>query len=297
MIQKNAIFAYNPISGEGEIATYLDQLIAIYQRHGFTVTLLRLSKESGFTSLPRLIECMEVEHILIAGGDGTVNRLINYMRKESLTTPIAILPMGTANDFAATLGMPSNPLKALRAVLGGKVSKVDLGRVGSKYFVNVLSCGLMCDLSQRTPTVMKNTFGKIAYYFSSISELPNFRRMKITVESDELSYKGQCLLVMVFNGRSAGTVQMAQSASITDGVLDVLIIKGDNIVYTIRTLFHFLLQRKGGYPDGVVYFQTNHLKVHLDGENVATDIDGEQGGEFPLDIECLPGGLNVIRPA
>lgn len=293
---KNAIFIYNPISGEGEIPSYIDQLVALYQRHGFVATLLRIGKELSFKPLPELVEALKPEHILIAGGDGTVNRLINFMRNHKITTPIAILPTGTANDFAATIGMPDNPIKALRAILGGKVTKVDLGRVGDKYFINVLSCGLMCDVSQRTPTVMKNTFGKVAYYFSSISELPNFRRMKITVESKELSYCGQCLLVMIFNGRSAGSVKMAQSASITDGVLDVLIIKGDNIVYTIRTLFHFLLQRKGVYPDDVVYFRTNRLKIHLEGENVATDIDGEQGGEFPLDVECLPNELEVIIP-
>lgn len=292
---KNVLFVYNPISGEGEIASYIDQIISLYQRHGFIATLLRLGKELGFKPLPQLIEQLSPDHILVAGGDGTINRVINFMREHSLTTSIAILPTGTANDFSSMLGMPSDPIKALRAVISGKHSKVDLGRVGDKYFINVLSCGLMCDVSQRTPTVMKNTFGKVAYYFSSISELPNFRRMKIKVESNELTYNGHCLLVMIFNGCSAGSVRMAQSASITDGVLDVLIMKGDNIVLTIRALFHFLFQRKS-YPDDVVYFRTNRLKVYLEGENVATDIDGEQGGGFPLDVECLPEGLNVIMP-
>lgn len=293
---KNVIFIYNPISGEGEIVTYLDQINAIYQKHGYIVTYLRISRDTGYKSLQQLVETLTPAHILIAGGDGTINRIVNFMRNQHLTTPIAVLPTGTANDFAAMLSMPNNPLKALRAIINGKESKIDLGKVGERYFVNVLSCGLMCDVSQRTPTVLKNTLGKVAYYFSSISELPNFRRMKISIESQELSYNGQCLLVMIFNGRSAGAFKMAQNASIQDGMLDVLIIKGDNIVYTIGTLFHFLFQRKGNYPDDVVYFRTNKLKVSLDGENVATDIDGEEGGGFPLEVECLYRNLNVILP-
>lgn len=293
---KNVIFIYNPISGEGEIITYLDQINAIYQKSGYIVTYLRISKDTEYKPLQKLIEALVPTHILIAGGDGTINRVVNYMKHHDLNTPIAVLPTGTANDFAAMLSMPSNPIKALRAIIGGKHGAIDIGKVGDRYFVNVLSCGLMCDVSQRTPTVLKNTLGKVAYYFSSISELPNFRRMKITIESQELSYKGQCLLVMIFNGRSAGAFKMAQNASIQDGVLDILIIKGNNIVYTIGTLFHFLFQRKGNYPDDVVYFRTNKLKVSLEGENVATDVDGEEGGGFPLEVECLHKGLNVILP-
>lgn len=296
-MMQNVIFIYNPLSGEGEIAGYLDQIFATYMRHGIVATPLRISKEVGFKPLPTLVQQLKPVHILIAGGDGTINRLINFMYQHSLTTPIAILPTGTANDFASMIEMPTNPIKALRAIIAGRESTVDLGRVGDRYFANVLSCGLMCDVSQRTPTIMKNTFGKIAYYFSSLSELPNFRRIKIKIESSEVTYSGNCLLVMIFNGRSAGTFKMAQRASLTDGVFDVLIIKGENIVHTIGTLFHFLLQRRGSYPDDVVYFQTNSLKVYLDGDDdVATDIDGESGGKFPLDVECLRNELRVIMP-
>lgn len=293
---KNAILIYNPASGEGAMASYLDQIVAIYQRSGYVLTVLRIGRELELTPLPMLVEKLDPDHITIAGGDGSINRLINFMRRHSIFTPIAVLPAGTANDFAQTLGMPLNLITATRAILSGRHTKIDLGRVGDRYFVNVLSGGLMCDISQRTPTILKNTFGKVAYYFSSISELPNFHKINIKVESQELVFNGQCLLVMIFNGRTAGNVKVAQGASITDGVLDVLIIKGENVVNTIGTLFHFLLQRKGSYPDDVVYFQTNRLNIELQGESVATDIDGEPGGGFPLDVECLPSELSVIMP-
>lgn len=293
---KRAIFVYNPVSGEGEIDARIDQITDIYQRHNYIVTLLRIARHTGLSPLTDMITRLEPAHILIAGGDGTVNRLVNFLVNNHIKTPVAVLPTGTANDFATMLGIGSDPIGALKSLLAGKELSVDLGRVGDRYFVNVLSCGLMCDISQRTSTVLKNTFGRVAYYFSSITELPNFRKMNITVESAELTYRGACLMVLIFNGRSAGNFTLARGANLTDGLLDVLIIKGENIVNTIGMLFHFLLQRKGSYPDDVVYFRTNRLLVTLEGENVATDVDGEQGGEFPLDVECLPGALRVLVP-
>lgn len=293
---KHAIIIYNPKSGEIDIGLQLDTIITQYQKAGFMVSILRISRETGFKPvLDLLAQGLTPEHIMIAGGDGTVNRFVNFMMNHQIDIPLAILPAGTANDFAGMLGMPHSINSSVRAILSGTIQRVDVGKVGNKYFVNILSCGLFTDISQKTPTLLKNTFGKVAYYFGSIGELPNFSKMNITVKSQELSYTGQCLLFMVFNGRTAGTLPLAQLSSATDGLLDVMIIKGQNITDTIRTLFHFLLQRKGNYPEDVVYFQTSKLSIISD-TNAVTDIDGEAGGEFPLHIECLEQALRVIVP-
>lgn len=294
---KSVLFVYNPISGDGTLSTNLDSIIHQYQRSGFTVTPVRITRDLGFKPVAELVKRLDPHHILVAGGDGTVNRFVNYMKDNELDVPLAILPTGTANDFAGTLGISSRITRAVREIISGQEVLVDLGRVGEKYFVNILSSGLMAEVSQRTPTVLKNTFGKVAYYFGSIGELPNFRKLNISVESQELTYRGQCLLFMVFNGRTAGSIPVAQSASVTDGLLDVLIIKGENIAYTIQTLFHFLLQRQGQYPHDVVYFQTSKMTIQVEGLHPATDVDGERGVDFPLEVECLPRALRVIIPS
>lgn len=294
---KNVIFIYNPNSGERLILEYLDSIINTYQRAGFVVTPIRISREVGFKPLLQLTaELSQIEHILLAGGDGTLNRLVNFMLRHKIDIPIAILPTGTANDFAMTLGMPRGVASGLKAIINGEVKTVDIGRAGGRYFVNIFSCGLFTDISQKTPTRLKNTFGRVAYYFGSIGELPNFRKLNITVRSQELSYTGQCLLFMVFNGRTAGNLPLAISSDTSDGLLDVFIIKGSNIALTIHTLFHFLLQRGSHYPDDVVYFQTNKLSVEMN-PGVPTDIDGEPGGDFPMDIECVAQAIRVVVPS
>lgn len=293
---KNVIFIYNPNSGERLILEYLDSIISTYQRAGFVVTAIRISRDLGFKPLLQLSEDLtDVDHVLLAGGDGTLNRLVNFMIRHKVDIPIAILPTGTANDFAMMLGMPRGVASGLKAVINGTVKKVDIGKAGGRYFVNIFSCGLFTEISQKTPTSLKNTFGRVAYYFGSLGELPNFRKLNITVRSAELSYTGQCLLFMVFNGRTAGNFPLAMSSDTADGLLDVFIIKGSNIALTIHTLFHFLLKRGNNYPEDVVYFQTNKLSVEMN-PGVPTDIDGEPGGDFPMDIECVAQAIRVVVP-
>lgn len=292
---KNVIFLYNPVSGEAQIVSQLDKIAMHYQRAGFVLTLFRITRERGLSNLSDLIEGLKPDHLLAAGGDGTINRLVNYLKNRDITIPIGILPMGTANDFAHLIGMPDNLSEACRAILGGSVHYLDMGKVNHRYFINVLSCGLFTEVSQKTPTALKNTFGKLAYYFSSIGELPSFRKMNISVTSDEVSFTGSCLLLLVFNGRTAGNLKIANHSSANDGLLDVLIIRGENIVESIKTVFHFMVKkRNSAYPSDIVYFQTRKLRIEND--QVTTDIDGEKGPEFPLEIECLPQSLPIIVP-
>ena len=131
---------------------------------------------------------MDVHHILIAGGDGTVNQVVNSMMRCNFKVPIAIIPAGTANDFAHVLGFPVSLEQTINMILDGEIKSVDLGVVNDTYFLNVLSAGLMTDISQKTPTLLKNTFGKLAYYMSSIQELPHFKKINIKMDSETVSF-------------------------------------------------------------------------------------------------------------
>lgn len=88
-------------------------------------------------------------HVLIAGGDGTVNYVVGIMKRANIDIPVAVLSTGTANDFAGMLGMPTDINQACRAILNGEEHRVDLGVANGEYFVNVFSCGLFTDVSQK----------------------------------------------------------------------------------------------------------------------------------------------------
>lgn len=293
---KKVRFIYNPKSGENTVTGRLDEIIGLYQSRGYTIVPLRLDFTQNDKEIVRELKG-GYDHLLVAGGDGTVNYLVNLVKENGIETPVAFLPSGTANDFATVLGMPSDIIEACEEVLNGKVCDVDLGKVNGQWFANVFSCGLFTDISQKTPTVLKNTFGRLAYYATGVSDLVRFRKLHLKIESDGGNYEGPSVIFFVFNGKTAGKLRLAYLSEIDDGMLDILILKGDDPIESIQTVMHYVtLPRKPKrYPAGMEHIRCTRLKAKCDTQE-ATDMDGQTGPDFPVEITCEKGALKVIRP-
>lgn len=283
---------YNPYSGENVILSKLDEIINIHQQAGLTIVPYRIRKECGIENALLDIRPGEYEYILVAGGDGTVDSVVNAMAKQGIALPIGILPVGTANDFSKFLGMPSDVEAACIQIIGSTATAVDLGSINDKYFVNVASTGLFTDVSQKTDVNLKNTIGKLAYYLKGIEELPNFRPLKVKISSKEINFDGTMYLMLIFNGKTAGNFNLATRADATDGMLDVIVFKAVQI-YELIPLFIKVLKGEHLDSDRVIYFKTDNLHIECS-ENIVTDIDGEKGPDFPLDIKCIKGGLKIL---
>ena len=237
------------------------------------------------------------DHLLLAGGDGSINYAVNLIKGMGLNLPVAVLPAGTANDFATLLGMPTDIEEACRAILAGRIHAMDLGRANGRYFANVFSCGLFTDVSQKTPTAWKNNLGKIAYYINGIGDLPRFRKMELSITSDGGDFRGNAIIFFVFNGRTAGTLPLAYLSEGDDGLLDILVLKGDTPLDTLHTAIRYLprLLHRRRYPEGIVHIRCSRLHAECDRDE-HTDVDGQPGPSFPIDITCEHGALPVILP-
>jgi len=284
-------FIYNPYSGENSILNNIDKVIKIHQKKGYTIIPYRISMEFN---IDRAFEDIDdnYKYILIAGGDGTVDTVVNCMKNRGLDIPIAILPVGTANDFAKFIGMPSNIEKACKQILSTEVKKIDLGKINDKYFLNVASMGLFTDISQKTDVNLKNTMGKLAYYIKGIEQLPNFRKLKVKVRSEKSYFDGDIYLMFIFNGQTAGNLNFAYKAQVDDGLLDVIIIKAINPV-DLFGLFINMLKGDHLNNSSIIYFKTDKLEIECN-EDITTDIDGEKGPDFPLRITCIKHGLKIL---
>ena len=129
---KTAVFLYNPESGKGKIARNVGCISTIFQAYGYDVTPQKID----FTANP--FDGNEtIDLMVVAGGDGTVNYVVNAMKRKGLDIPIGVIPAGTANDFAGAVGMSREPLEAARQIASGVVERVDCGRVNDLYFVNI----------------------------------------------------------------------------------------------------------------------------------------------------------------
>ena len=232
-------------------------------------------------------------YVLIAGGDGTIDCVVNEMKKRNIDLPIAILPAGTANDFANYIGMPHDVSDACNQILKSDVKKLDIGKINDKYFLNVASTGLFTDISQNMDMNLKNTIGKLAYYVKGLEQLPNFRKLKIKVTSDEVIFDEDMYLMLVFNGQTAGNLKFACNAKVDDGLLDVIIVKA-GVMKNILNIFVKMIRNEHlENVEGIVYFKTNKLQIECF-EDIVTDIDGERGPDFPLTIRCEKGGLSIL---
>lgn len=233
---KKVRFIYNPYSGENSIISELDNIIKLHQEVGLIVVPYRIQKGKDLAEALDIID-ETYSYILIAGGDGTVDSLVNAMKNKNINIPIGILPVGTANDFGKFINMPNDIEEACKQILSSKPVAVDVGKINEKYFINVASSGLFTDVSQKTDVNLKNTIGKLAYYLKGLEELPNFRKLKIKLSSKECDYDGEMYLLLVFNGKTAGNFNLATEAEVTDGKLDVIIFKAIQIIELIPLFY------------------------------------------------------------
>ena len=288
---KKVRFIYNPFSGEGSILNKIDKIIEIHEERDYQIVPFRISKNKGIKEALEIVD-ESYSYILIAGGDGTVDVLLNAMKEKGLNLPIGILPVGTANDFGKFINIPQDIEEACKQILSSKPVKVDIGKINDRYFINVASTGLFTDVSQKTDVTLKNAIGKLAYYIKGIEELPNFRKLKIKLKSKEVDYNGEMYLMLIFNGQTEGNFKLATRSSAMDGLLDVIVIKAVQI-FEVLPLFIKVLKGEHLDSNKVIYFKTNDLYIECE-EGIVTDIDGERGPDFPLHIQCIKDAIEVL---
>ncbi|WP_296644538.1 YegS/Rv2252/BmrU family lipid kinase [Romboutsia sp. 13368] len=291
---RKAKFIYNPNSGEKSIVNNLDFIINIYQMYNITLIPYRINKNECIDKAFLDIDDT-YDHLLLAGGDGTIDIIINTMKRLNIDLPVGILPVGTANDFAHSLGLSFDIKQGLENIINYKPKAFDIGKINDKYFINVASCGMFTDVSQKINPDFKNYMGKVAYYITGIEQALHLRAFNIKVKSEEVEYKGNMYLMLVFNGKTAGNLNLAYKAELDDGYLDVIIFKDMPIPKSIPIFINVLrgehLEKSN--EDDILYFKTKEIHIECMDELV-TDIDGEKGPDFPLNIKCIEGGIKIL---
>ncbi|MEA4847249.1 MAG: YegS/Rv2252/BmrU family lipid kinase [Clostridiaceae bacterium] len=291
---KKLKFIYNPSSGDGIFKNRLDYLIERFQKSGYMMVPFR---SSDINALGKAFFDIHEDYaaVCVSGGDGTLSSVINIMASEKLSLPIGIFPFGTANDFASHLNIPRDIEACCEIIENGRTKRVDIGRVNDKYFLNVCSAGLLTDVAYKTDTNMKNALGKLAYYMKGIEEIPRFTPFKMRLQYGSNVIEDNFLLLLILNGSSAGGFsRLAPNAEIDDGLLDVVAIKNTNIT-NILALFLKILRGEHIGDANLYNFQADKLMIACE-SGCETDIDGERGPNFPLDIEVKKHFLKVFVP-
>ena len=282
---KSAVFLYNAQSGRGRIRRNVERVCDVFREGGYDILPVPIDFDANPFDGREQIDLM-----VVAGGDGTVNFVVNAMKQKGLDIPVGIIPAGTANDFAKALGMSDRPLEAARQIAFGRVDRVDCGRVNNQYFVNVLSFGIFTTTSQHTSNTSKHLIGKLAYLIEGVKEFRSMHAVPLEVVADGEAFDLDSLIVLVFNGETAGGFRLARNSSVRDGLFDCLMLEKKNVIRSTEAMIRYLL---GGRPRIIRQPQARQLDIRS-ALNEPTDVDGQKGAGFPLHIECLPGGLQVM---
>ncbi|MCI9244684.1 MAG: YegS/Rv2252/BmrU family lipid kinase [Alistipes sp.] len=282
---KSAVFLYNAQSGRGRIRRNVERVCDVFREGGYDILPVPIDFDANPFDGREQIDLM-----VVAGGDGTVNFVVNAMKQKGLDIPVGIIPAGTANDFAKALGMSDRPLEAARQIAFGRVDRVDCGRVNNQYFVNVLSFGIFTTTSQHTSNTSKHLIGKLAYLIEGVKEFRSMHAVPLEVVADGEAFDLDSLIVLVFNGETAGGFRLARNSSVRDGLFDCLMLEKKNVIRSTEAMIRYLL---GGRPRIIRQLQARQLDIRS-ALNEPTDVDGQKGAGFPLHIECLPGGLQVM---
>lgn len=284
---KKAVFLYNTQAGKGRIAASAEAICAVFREAGYDIC------PQGIDFAKNPFDGNEqIDLMVAAGGDGTMNYVVNSMKRKGLDIPLGVIPAGTANDFAGAVGMSKEPLAAARQIAGGAIERIDCGRVNDLYFVNIFSFGLFTTTSQRTPDERKHRIGKLAYIIEGMKEFASMHTVPLEVVADGERFDLSSLIVLVFNGETAGGFRLARRSSIQDGIFDCILLERRNIFASTIAMGRYLL---GGSPKIIRQLRARTLDI-VSPIDEPTDVDGQKGASFPLHVECLPGELRIMCP-
>ncbi|MFD2045215.1 diacylglycerol kinase [Ornithinibacillus salinisoli] len=292
---KKARIIYNPTSGreafKRELPVVLEKLeIAGYEASAHATTGEGDAIEAAKTAVER-----KYDVVIAAGGDGTINEVINGLAEQEYRPKFGVIPVGTTNDFARALQIPRDIQKAVDVIIKDHSTSLDIGKVNEQYFINIAGGGKLTELTYDVPSKLKTMIGQLAYYMKGIEMLPSLKPVQAKIEYDGNIIEEDIMLFLVSNSNSVGGFEkLAPDAKMNDGYFDLIILRKTNLAEFIRIV---TLASRGAHldDDHVIYAKAKHIKVEPD-DKMQLNIDGEFGGLLPGEFINLQQHIEFFIP-
>ena len=242
-------------------------------------------------------EASDFDLIVSAGGDGTLNEVVNGIALGGCKAALGVLPLGTGNDFARTLGVSNDLDAGINQIASGETRCIDLVRVTSdqvRYFANVSSGGFSGVVDEKLTPEMKRTWGPLAYLRSAAAAFKELRGYTTTVALDDAgSFELDLYNVVVANGRYvAGGIPVAPEADIADGLLDIVLIPERGPAELAIIAAQILVGKHLG-SDAIIFRRAKKIAIKSR-PGMWFNVDGELIGNEPATFELLPGALQCV---
>ncbi len=284
-----ALAVVNPAAGGGRAQGRLEDLVAIFKGANARVDVVRTPGPGEATRLAREAVAEGYRRVIAIGGDGTVHEIVNGLVGSAVE--LAVVPLGSANDFAAALGL-REWRAAARLAATGRARAVDLAVANGRAFANCVGVGVDA-AGARVVGRHRRVVGPLGYLTAALGTLATYRPRPVRIEFDGEVIAGKHLLVVAANGgRFANGMRIAPAASLDDGMLDLCVVGETSLAESIALLARVYRGAHVGRPKvrmarvrAVVIEQERALPVQLDGELTEAE---------RIEVRCMPRALPVV---
>jgi len=296
---RQVVVILNPAAGRGQgqkRRSELERLLAhvaagLPQRAHWEIVTTQVPCSGAWLAAEAVARGADV--VAAAGGDGTCNEVVNGL--VGTGARLGILPLGTGNDFARTLGLAGRLEKAVHALFYGTPKPVDLGRTGKRWFINVAGCGFDAAVAERVHRGFRYVKGTSAYIVAVLHALITFRPAYMRITADGVTRELRAMLCCLANAQSyGGGMKIAPDARIDDGLFDLCIVREISQWEFLRAFPRVFKGTHITHPK-VTILRARHVRLESD-TALPVFIDGEVFGTTPCEFEIVPRAIEVMTP-
>lgn len=300
---KKLLFIVNPSAGRTTIKNKLFEIIEMFSDYDYETVIRPTKKEHDARDIA-FQECSKYDLIVCAGGDGTLDETVTGLMMANSQTPLGYIPCGTTNDFAKSLGIPKDPVRAARRAVRYEPHAIDIGSMittgeaGQKqdYFVYIATFGAFTEVAYSTPQDMKNIMGHTAYMVEALKSIMSLKSYAVTVTTDNETITGNYIYAMVCNSNSVAGFRpiAAKNVEFDDGLFEVVLITYPKTPLELQSIITSILMNEEN-TEFIKSFKTNKVTFHSE-EAIPWDIDGEYGGDHTdVTIEVHDKAIEFVR--
>ena len=295
-MNEKMLFIYNPRAGKAQIRSNLLDIIDIFVKAGYEVTAYPTQAAGDAIKAVRERRA-GFDIVVCSGGDGTLDEVVTGMMQCDDKIPIGYVPAGSTNDFASSLKIPKNMIKAADVVVNGKNFACDIGKFNNNNFIYVAAFGIFTDVSYETNQDIKNVLGHTAYLLEGVRRLPAVRSYALKISYDNEIIEGDFIYGMITNSYSVGGFKgiTGKEVLLDDGLFEVTMIRKPLNPVDLNKIIRALVDKRAK-SEHIYTFKTSQLTLESE-ETISWSLDGEFGGEHKKAvIENQRKVLNIRIP-
>ncbi|MCD7725155.1 MAG: YegS/Rv2252/BmrU family lipid kinase [Clostridiales bacterium] len=275
---RRLLFIYNPRAGKAQIRSNLLDIIDIFVKAGYEVTAYPTQASGDAVKAVRQRHA-GYDIVVCSGGDGTLDEVVTGMMQCEQRLPIGYVPAGSTNDFANSLKIPRNMIKAADVVVKGRNFACDIGAFNDDSFIYVAAFGIFTNVSYETRQDVKNVLGHAAYLLEGVRALPSVRAYALKIVCDGQIIEGEFLYGMITNSHSVGGFRgiTGQNVLLDDGLFEVTLIRKPSNPLELNNIILAMVDKRVK-SEHIYSLSASRIVVEA-GEPLAWTLDGEFGGE------------------